>query len=551
MEIIESIKQALELTKKREYKKAERIYLSLLKENPDNASVLSFLGLFYYNIKFYKKAEKYLDKSYKLCPSDTLIFYIGMTKFNLGKLKTAIPYLELALKTNDSIELYKALLTSCSDYGEYKKGYNYAKQAHKKYPFDRDILTEFAYLALKQGQFEECQKYSLKLLKIDPKTTGAWHNLGLLNEILYDDENKARECYRKMLKCGDKEGGYLDLAISYGKDPKFRKKTYYYLKKLEKLNPNASGLKFSFASYYLSNRQFKKGYQYYIQPEFAFAEMADWFNKFKNKWQGERKCQNQELLIFGDQGLGDQIQNIRYIPYLARRFKKIKIVITKSLIDLFKYSYKNYDNISFYEKTDSLPKYDKSTFLTFTPYYLDMNFNNIPYRNQYLFAEDNKINEYKTKYFKTEKYKIGICWESGASGLREQIHRILNVNLFENIINMDKASVYSFQVNPSMDNYKNYPNLIELGSSFKDFSDTAAALKNLDIMITVDTSVAHLSGALGVKTILILPYCPDWRWFDNTEKTEWYESIRIFKQCQNESWESVFERIEAYLNNSV
>lgn len=116
---------------------------------------------------------------------------------------------------------------------------------------------------------------------------------------------------------------------------------------------------------------------------------------------------------------------------------------------------------------------------------------------------------------------------------------------------MDKASVYSFQVNPSMDNYKNYSNLIELGSSFKDFSDTAAALKNLDIMITVDTSVAHLSGALGVKTILILPYCPDWRWFDNTEKTEWYESIRIFKQCQNESWESVFERIEAYLNNSV
>ena len=102
-----------------------------------------------------------------------------------------------------------------------------------------------------------------------------------------------------------------------------------------------------------------------------------------------------------------------------------------------------------------------------------------------------------------------------------------------------------------MENYKNYSSLIDLGSTFKDFSDTAAALKNLDLMITVDTSVAHLAGALGVKTILILPYCPDWRWFDNDEKTEWYDSIKIFKQSPDESWESVFERIQNYLNNSI
>ena len=551
MEIVESIREALEYTKNREYKKAEKIYLSLLKENPDNASILSFLGLLYYNIKLYKKAEKYLDKSYELSPSETLVFYIGMTKYNLGKLKTAIPYLEMSLKNNETIEVYKALLTSCSDYGEYKKGYLYAKEAYNKYPFDKDILTELSYLALKQGDFVECQKYSLQLLKLDPNSSGAWHNLGLLNEVLYDDENKARECYRKMLKCGDKEGAYLDLAISYGKDSKYRKKTYYYLKKLEKLNPKASGLRFSFASYYLSNRQFKKGYKYYIKPEFAFAEISDWFSNFKNKWQGERKCQNQELLIFGDQGLGDQIQNIRYLPYLARRFKTLKVVVTRSLIDLFKYSYKDYKNIIFYEKSDKVSKYDKSTFLTFTPYYLGMNFNHIPYSEGYLMVDDNKVDEYKAEYFASDRYKIGICWESGATGLREQIHRVLNVKLFENIINLSKASVYSFQVNPSMENYKNYSSLIDLGSTFKDFSDTAAALKNLDLMITVDTSVAHLAGALGVKTILILPYCPDWRWFDNDEKTEWYDSIKIFKQSPDESWKSVFERIQNYLNNSI
>lgn len=551
MEIVESIREALEYTKNREYKKAEKIYLSLLKENPDNASILSFLGLLYYNIKLYKKAEKYLDKSYELSPSETLVFYLGMSKFHLGEFKIAIPYLEMSLKNNETIDSYKAIIKSCSACFEYKLGYFYAKEAYNKYPFDKDILTELSYFALQQGEFEECQKYSIQLLQLDSNSSSAWYNLGLLNEVLYDDESKARECYRKMLKCGDKEGGYLNLAISYAKDFKTRKKAYYYLKKTENLNPNLSGLRFLFASYYFSNRQFTKGYKYYINPEINSYDKNNWFAQFKNKWQGEKGCKNEELLVYGDHGLGDQIQNIRYLPYLARRFKKLKIVVGNQLIDLFKHSFKGYKNISFYSKEGSIPKYDKSTFLIFAPYYLGMNFNHIPYSEGYLVVDDNKVAEYKVKYFSSDRYKIGICWESGATGLREQIHRVLNVKLFENIINLSKASVYSFQVNPSMENYKNYSSLIDLGSTFKDFSDTAAALKNLDLMITVDTSVAHLAGALGVKTILILPYCPDWRWFDNDEKTEWYDSIKIFKQNPDESWESVFERIQNYLNNSI
>ena len=142
---------------------------------------------------------------------------------------------------------------------------------------------------------------------------------------------------------------------------------------------------------------------------------------------------------------------------------------------------------------------------------------------------------------------FGICWEAGATNLREQIHRTLNVELFENIINLDKTSVYSFQVNPSLDNYKKYSNLIDLGSTFKSFDDTAAALKNLDLLVTVDTSVAHLAGALGVKTFLILPYCPDWRWFDNDKTTEWYDSVTIFKQVNHDDWSEVFNNILSQL----
>ena len=85
--------------------------------------------------------------------------------------------------------------------------------------------------------------------------------------------------------------------------------------------------------------------------------------------------------------------------------------------------------------------------------------------------------------------------------------------------------------------------MINLAKDFKNFEDTAKAMKNMDIVITVDTSVAHLAGALGVKTFLLLPYSSDWRWFSDTQKTPWYNSIEIFKQNDPISWETPIEEI--------
>lgn len=552
MELFDGIKQALEYTKNREYKKAEKLYLSLLRKDPKNPSLLSFLGLFYYNVKFYTKAEKYLLKSHKLKPSDSLIFYIGMSKFYIEKYQTAIPYLTMSKQNNDSVELYGALISCYKNAGCYYKALEYAIEAHKKYPFEESFLEHLSFLSLKNGLFEDAEKYSMQLLKLSSKNPSAWHSLGLLNEILYQNDDKARECFNKMVKYGDKIGGYLDLAISYGKDFSARKKTYYYINKLKKMPVKVRGLSFVIATYYFSRKHFKRGYPYFMDAMFDTRESSDWLLNIKNKWQGEKDCQNETLLIYGDQGIGDQIQFIRYVPYLLKYFKLVKIMVHKSLVPILRYSFSQYNNVKFYPlKDEGTLRNDKLTILSFIPYYLNKNFNHIPSSSGYLIAKKSKIEKYKRQYFSSNKFKIGICWEPGATGLRAQIHRTLNIELFESIINMPNASIYSFQVSPSVDKYKQYPNLIDLGSTFKDFSDTAAAIKNIDIMVTIDTSVAHLAGSLGVKTLLILPYSSDWRWFENTERTEWYDSIIIFKQNYRESWDSVFNRIKNYLDNSI
>ena len=85
--------------------------------------------------------------------------------------------------------------------------------------------------------------------------------------------------------------------------------------------------------------------------------------------------------------------------------------------------------------------------------------------------------------------------------------------------------------------------MINLAKDFKSFSDTASALKAMDVVVTVDTSVAHLAGALGVKTYLLLPYASDWRWFGDTKTTPWYKSVEIFKQQDRISWEYEIDSI--------
>jgi hypothetical protein len=239
----------------------------------------------------------------------------------------------------------------------------------------------------------------------------------------------------------------------------------------------------------------------------------------------------------------------RYIPLLVNKFKTLKVMVNSAVLELFKRSFKQYDNIKFYPLSEKFPRYDKSVVLSNLPYYLKGDISTIPTPSGYIIPNDEKIAEYKNKYFQNNDLKIGICWEAGASGWREQLNRTLNISMFEPLFKIPNTKIYSLQVRPTLDNYKNYPEIINLGKDFKDFDDTASAIKNLDVVVTVDTSVAHLAGALGVKTFMLLPYCPDWRWFDNDEKTEWYSSVRIFKQKSRIYWDDVVERIKEELIN--
>ena len=171
-------------------------------------------------------------------------------------------------------------------------------------------------------------------------------------------------------------------------------------------------------------------------------------------------------------------------------------------------------------------------------YALNMDFSQVKNTQPYLTADINLIKKYSSlDIFKTENKKIGLCWQGNKRIFK---NRSINFEYIKKLITKGNCTFYSFQLQSDIQDFDNFYNLKDY---INDFSDTAALLMNMDLIITIDSSVAHLAGALGVKTYLLLPKTAEWRWFYDEEKTIWYNSVRIFRQNESNNWEEVIERV--------
>ena len=284
-------------------------------------------------------------------------------------------------------------------------------------------------------------------------------------------------------------------------------------------------------------KDFYRGYPYFLKRPVNGIE------NLKNFWDGAKhidKC----ILVYCEYGLGDAIMFSRYFPFLQKYFSKIKVFCAPSLQKLFTVSFKNID---FVDKIED-QKYDYCVLSMNLPYYLKMDFDNIPSSEGYLNADENKILLYKNKYFDNNLLKIGICYIGGELEKRNAKYRSVRLERFSKLFELKNTKFYSLQKDDPFNQLENYPQIVDLGSTFNDFSDTAAAMKNLDFMITIDSAPVHLAGALGVKTLLMLPFYSEWRWFADEKNTSWYKSVEIIRQTEPAGWQKIVDKIYTILS---
>ena len=519
------IQKAIALTQRGQIEEAEAIYKKILEENPNDSNILSIFGLFYVNVGNFKKASELLKRACEIKESLGTISALGFAEFEQGHYEEAADYLEKSLKYGANEDIYNKLVLSLFEVKHYAKAVEFANKMYELYPNDVRAISNKIKALTQSGKLLEAEKLCVEALKNNPDVSSLWFHLGFLKELIYCDDLQARECYKAAFELGNPYAEY-NIAVTYDKLGEYEEAEKYYKKMLEKY-PEDKDTITSLGMCYLTQQKFKEGYDLFFKRDKSSLD-----TKTNNAWKVGDKIDD-EVVIICDQGLGDHIQFVRYIPFIPS--KTLYMATPKGLVDLF---VKNYPKVHFIGYDEIDPKM-QSMRITDLAYILNMDFNHIPFAEGYLKSDVADI--------KNDKLKVGLCWEAGATGIRTMINRTINIKCFEPILNLNNIQVYSFQVGDTLKGCEKYPQMIDLGKDFKNFADTAKALMAMDVLVTVDTSVAHLAGALGIKTYLLLPYAVDWRWFSDTKKTLWYNSVEIFKQDDSISWEnpinSIVERL--------
>ena len=266
-------------------------------------------------------------------------------------------------------------------------------------------------------------------------------------------------------------------------------------------------------------------------------------------WSGREDIRDKILLVHAEQGLGDTIQFCRY-AFLARaRAAKVIFVVPDVLVRLLN----NRDPaISVLGQTAPLPEFDYHISLLSMPLAFGTTLDDCPADIPYLRAEVDRAERWRQK-LGSHGFRIGICWQGNRRG-EVDIGRSLPLRCFERIAGTPGVRLISLQKDVGVEQLENLPtgmSVEALGGKFdcdgNAFIDCAAVIENLDLVISSDTAIAHLTGALGKPGWVALKRVPDWRWLIDRRDSPWYPTLRLFRQARRGDWQSVFDTMHAEL----
>ena len=272
-------------------------------------------------------------------------------------------------------------------------------------------------------------------------------------------------------------------------------------------------------------------------------------SKFKRNfsqplWLGDESLSGKTILLHAEQGLGDTIQFCRFVKMVSDLGAKVIFEVQKPLVQLLK----DLPGVAtLIAKGDPVPEFDYHCPLMSLPLAFKTDLNSVPSANSYLVAEAEKVAYWKNR-IKGDELKIGIAWQ-GSHGAKIDIGRSFELKLFEKIAALPNLQLISLQKGYGSEQLQKMPDemlVVDLGDELdKDgaFLDSSAVMMNLDLVITSDTALAHLAGALGIKTWVALKYVPDWRWMLDRKDSPWYPSVTLYRQQKIDDWATVFNQM--------
>jgi Flp pilus assembly protein TadD len=306
------------------------------------------------------------------------------------------------------------------------------------------------------------------------------------------------------------------------------------------LQPGLPEVHYNLALLLLLTGDYANGWQ-----EYEWRGQLDAFavQRFRQPdWDGSALA-GQRLLLQCEQGLGDTLQFVRYARRVQERGARVMLHCPDRLIGVLR-SCAGLDQLI--PLNLAPPPFDLRVPLMSLPRLLGTRMDSIPAAIPYLWADPSLTKKWHALLPGSE-FKVGIVWQGNPKHPKDR-ERSVPLSVFEPLSRVPGVRLVSLQVGPGQEQIEangERLRVMDLGSRFDPagFHDVAAVVQSLDLVVTVDSAIAHLAGALGVRTWIALPFVPDWRWLLDRDDSPWYPSVRLFRQQRNGDWESVFARM--------
>ena len=473
------------------------------------------------------------------------IFKSAVIHHNKKNFYKAREIYESLLKNNPSnfivLQNYATLLAQIKEFE--KADYTF-KKCLKIKPKDPLLLYNYGKFLHEQKNYEKAIKFYKESFDNESKSDIPLYNIG--NIYLSKNEyKKAITYFEKVIKINPSNFlAYNNMAISYKNIGNFNEALKFYKAAINKNNNYVDG-HVNYSTMLLTMNNMEEGLEEYEwrKKSKSFSDYIDYRSlKLTSKvWNGET-LENKKLFVIAEQGIGDLIQFARYL-YLIKSKYKTEITLKlkgKNFLHFF-----NKSDLKVISDSESIPPHDYHIHM--------MSLLRIFFRTNELFCSqvnflpsDQKTEEkWNTILSKIRGFKIGIHWSTSAFIPEKHIpleHFIKLANNFDSNFFVLQKDVGLSEKN-KIKNKKNIFYFPEMDNSKKAFLDSIEIIKNLDLVITSDTAIAHLSATLGRKTWIALPFIADWRWFDEKKNSKWYKNFSIFRQKKAGDWSEVFQNI--------
>lgn len=490
--------------------------------------------------------------------SPQLFNNLGVLLHHRGETSQAIHYFQKAIEADDQYpDAQLNLALTYQDLGSHQAALLMFQRIHEamshnpsflpRYSIDQ-TMYQIAGCQYRTGQHKEAIRSLEQLVSMKPEWHEPYINLG---DLLWGDGQfeRAAQCYLRAL-----EGlpHNHELHVTAANSLILTGKSDIAQSILEQCIEQAPGNAVAhmlLGTIYLSNGEFDRGWREYEWIErTGTVERRDYRMP---AWRGE-SLEGKTLLVYTEDvygnGFGDTIQYIRYLPLLKAKGARIVLVCQSELSCLF-------DNLNSIDLMSVHPRGSRPSPLTIPcdyrvslmtlPARFHSHNSNIPVQVPYLTVDDNYQEKWKAQLPKSSGLRVGIVWAASDLGIRS-----CGLQSFLSLAQLPGLTLFSLQTGQSHPALSD-TDIIDLQNHLLTFEDTAAAILNLDLVITVDTAVAHLAGALGRPVWTLLPLGADWKWQRCHSDTHWYPTMRLFRQKRFNHWTTVFQEVSLALMQTI